>query len=179
MGWYSKEKPWKEAMSFSWILHCPQLPITRGSSARTKLIKNVPGIRSLKIQEEPKKGICVIVLPPPHHQHHLPEGCNTQTDSISLFGNFVLTAFRGAELEGRGQTFPKEDRLNQYLDVPCPSMISPLCSYRSLYTLFLRTFQQNCLWWEQDNCSQSGKNKQIFCTRSLILIWLKKKSLLI
>lgn len=68
----------------------------------------------------------------PPHQHHLPEGCNTQTDSISLFGNFVLTAFRGAELEGRGQTFPKEDRLNQHLDVPCPSMISPLCSYRSL-----------------------------------------------
>lgn len=56
-------------------------------------------------------------------QRHLPEGCNTQTDSISLFGNFVLTAFRGAELEGRGQTFPKEDRLNQYLDVPCISMM--------------------------------------------------------
>ena len=82
----------------------------------------------------------------PSPPHHLPEGCNTQTDSISLFGNFVLTAFRGVELEGRGQTSPKEDRLNQYLDVPYISMISPLCNYRSLYTLFLRTFQQNCLW---------------------------------
>lgn len=108
-------------MSFNLILHCLQLPITRGSYARTKLIKNVPDIRSLKIQEEPKNSICVIILFFP--QHHLPKGCNTQTDSISLFGNFVLTAFRGAELEGRGQTFPKEDRLNQYLDVPCISMM--------------------------------------------------------
>ena len=120
MGWCPKEKPWKGTMSFNWILHCLQLPITRGSSARTKLIKNVPDIRLLKIQEKPKKSICVIILFPPNI---IFQRLYTQTDSISLFGNFVLTAFRGAELEGRGQTFPKEDRLNQYLDVPCISMM--------------------------------------------------------
>ena len=160
------KEPWGSVESFTGF----SCLLREGSSARTKLIKNVPGIRSLKIQEEPKKDICVIILLPPHH--HLPEGCNTQTDSISLFGNFLLTAFRGAELEGRGQTSPKEDRLNQYLDVPYISMISPLCNYRSLYTVS-KNISTKLRLVRSRNCSQSGKNTQIFCTRSRVLIWLK------
>lgn len=48
--------------------------------------------------------------------------------------------------------------------------------YRSPYTLSLRTFQQNCLWWEHNNCSQSGQDTLIFCAGSLVLIWLKSPS---
>lgn len=87
-------------------------------------------------------------LPPSSHEARM----QTWVWIPSLYA--VCTVLWSCDIWREQQGFSREIRLRQYLHVLEPR---PHC--KSLYTLFLRTFQHCCLCWEQDNCSQSGQRK--------------------